>query len=101
MKQMSRENKDNKLNYLSYLTPQVLERYAEHMKKGEKKRGRANWKKGYPLEESLESMMRHLLLLWEENEAGVKRSEEDHAAALMFNVINFMHQEWMDGEMDM
>ena len=92
---MVRETKDHKLNYLSYLTPQGLNRYAEHMKKGEQKHGRGNWQKGgYPKKEYLESAMRHLVALWEE------KDNEDHAAAVIFNMFGYMHEEWLESNSD-
>lgn len=87
-KGMYREQKSDKLNYLSYFTPYTMERYAIHMKKAEKVHGRANWKKGgYPQEEYLESAMRHLMLLWAND------STEDHAAAIIFNMLGYMHED--------
>jgi len=88
---MIREAKDSKLNYLSYLTPEVLERYAQHMKKGEQRHGRSNWKKGgYPQKEYLESAMRHLVALWRGD------TDEDHAASVIFNMIGYMHEDERD-----
>lgn len=85
---MLREDKSAKLNYLSYLDPDVLERYASHMKKGEEKHGRSNWKKGgYPLDEYLESMFRHL------NSLVRGDKDEDHASSLMFNVVGYMYEQ--------
>jgi hypothetical protein len=92
---MKREDKNTKHNYLDYFTPQVLDRYAIHMKKGAPKHGSANWKKGgYPKEEYLQSAMRHLLALWNEE------VDEDHASSLMFNVIGYMHEEYLEGDID-
>ena len=94
---MKRESKAEKLNHLSYTTPHNLERYARHMKKGEKAHGRSNWKKGgYPKIEYLESMQRHLNELWAENEAGHRLTDNDPAAALRFNVEGYMHEEWLE-----
>lgn len=85
---MYRENKSERLNYLSYITPEVLERYAKHMKIGEIKHGRGNFKMGgYPMEEYLESLMRHLIALWSGD------GTEDHASAIMFNIIGYMHED--------
>lgn len=85
---MLREDKAQKPNYLDYFTPEVMERYGRHMKKGEIKHGRGNWKKGgYPKHEYLESAFRHLLALWKGD------TSEDHAAALLFNAVGFMHEE--------
>jgi|ERR1043165_1180000 hypothetical protein len=92
---MKREDKSAKLNYLDYLDPHVLERYARHMKKGELAHGRGNWKKGgYPLEEYLESAFRHFVALWAnfERSRTLRPGDEDHAAALLFNVIAFMRE---------
>jgi hypothetical protein len=87
-KGMKREDKSQKLNYLDYLDPNVLERYARHMKKGELAHGRGNWKKGgYPLNEYLESAFRHFMALWE------GQADEDHAAALLFNIIAYMREQ--------
>lgn len=98
---MIREAKNNKLNYLSYLTPHNLQRYAQHMKKGEINHGRSNWKKGaYPKEEYLESAMRHLLALWEETETGVKHTTEDNASAVIFNIFGLMHEEYLEEDLD-
>ena len=93
---MVREDKSDKLNYLSYFTPYTLERYARHMKRGELTHGRSNWKKGsYPQDEYLESAMRHLLALWEGTPV-----DEDHAAAVVFNMMGYMHEEYLDGDFD-
>ena len=93
---MKREDKGGKLNYLDYVSVGAMKRYAIHMKKGELVHGRGNWKKGgYPKHEYLESLMRHLMLLVENNEKGQKRrpQDEDHAAAIMFNIIGYLTEE--------
>jgi len=92
---MIRESKDEKLNHLSYTTAHNLDRYGQHMKIGEIKHGRSNWKKGgYNREEWLESAQRHLLLLWEGD------TSEDHASAVRFNMEGLMHQEYLEANSD-
>ena len=92
---MKREDKNEKINHLSYTTAHNLERYGKHMKLGEVKHGRSNWKKGgYDREEWLESMQRHLLLAWEGD------TSEDHLAAIRFNVEGAMHQEYLENQND-
>lgn len=87
-KGMKREDKTLKPNYLHYLPPHVLKRYGEHMLAGAKVHGSGNFLKGgYPEEEYLASAYRHLIALAEHD------SSEDHAAALMFNAIGFMHEQ--------
>jgi len=88
---MIREEKDNKLNFLSYFTTAGLTRYAKHMKIGEIKHGRSNWKLGsYPKEEYLESAMRHLMLV---SDGDVS---EDHISAIIFNCFGYMHEEHVE-----
>lgn len=93
---MKREDKKDKLNFLSYFTPYTLERYAKHMKKGEKTHGRGNWQKGgYPKEEYLESAMRHLFALWGEDIGYRKKTSEDHASAVWYNINGYMNEEYL------
>ena len=90
---MMREGKGDKLNFLSYITPEGLTRYARHMKIGEIKHGRKNWQKGgYPLDECLESAMRHLMLLAQDDKS------EDHASAVIFNMFLYMNEEHLRGK---
>ena len=85
---MVREDKQSKPNYLDYFEPHVIERYGKHMKAAEARHGRGNWKKGgYPKLEYLESAFRHFMGLWKGD------TSEDHAAALLFNIIGYMHEE--------
>ncbi len=83
-----------KPNFLSYIDPEVLYRYGQYMQKAEAKYGRANWKKGIPQYEYLESLMRHFIKLWALEEKG-KDIEPgvDHAAAIMFNIIGYMYEQ--------
>ena len=93
-KGMLREDKTQKPNYLSYIDVRVLDRYARHMKEGELKHGRGNWKKGgYPAFEYLESLMRHFVALWAEKEGFRSPNGEDHASAVLFNIMGFMKEE--------
>ena len=64
-----------------------------HMKKAEKKYGRTNWQLGMPKLEYLESLMRHLITLWAEELGYEKKTEQDHAAAILFNIIGFIYEE--------
>lgn len=93
---MKRENKRSKKNFLDYFDPYVLERYGSHMLQGAERHGSANWKKGgYPKREYLASLERHFLALWKELE-GEPPTDEDHAAAIMFNIVGFMYEEHLE-----
>jgi hypothetical protein len=64
---------------------EMLERWAVLMEKGSVARGERNWEKGMALVGYISSAFRHLIAL-----ARGKR-DEDHAAALFFNIAGF---EW-------
>ncbi len=91
-----RDSNEDKPNFLSYVDPAVLYRYGKYMKLAEKKYGRANWKKGIPEEEYLESLTRHLIKLQALRE-GYKgkelEPEVDHASAIMFNIFGIMREQ--------
>jgi hypothetical protein len=88
---MLRENKANKPQYLDYLDHRVLARYGRHMKKhalGD------NWKKGgYGEKNYLQSLVRHALTLWAELEGHETPTDEDHAAAIFFNIQGLMAEQ--------
>lgn len=111
-----RASAKGKPNPSFYSDPLVELRFNRYMMKAEKKYGRGNWKKGIPLEEYLQSMMRHALKLWIELEYageipgdwqgkwGGKLEEwlgplkdieigYDHASGIRFNVNGIMREE--------
>lgn len=68
----------------------ALRRYAELLERGAEKYGPRNWEKGIPLGRFLDSALRHLLQLLD------GQTDEDHAAAVLFNVGCFVAtQEWI------
>jgi hypothetical protein len=88
---MIREDKSDKPIYFHYLPPHVLERYGVHMLAGAKKHGSGNFLKGgYGKENYLDSLYRHLIELKQ------GKTNEDHAASIMFNIIGYMHEDWQD-----
>ena len=88
---MIREDKSHKPIYFDYIPTAVLRRYGEHMLKGAKKHGSGNFLKGgYPKEEYINSIYRHLISL-KDNE-----TNEDHASSIMFNIIGFMYEDYLE-----
>lgn len=71
----------------SDIPPCALKRLANHFESGAKKYSRHNWLKGIPLSRYQDAIMRHLTL-WAEGDM-----EEDHAAAVLWNMSCAMHTE--------
>ena len=69
------------------LSPAALFRWARWMEIGAKKYDDRNWEKGIPVSRCVDSAMRHLVKYL----AG--HDDEDHLAAVMFNVAAIMHFE--------
>ncbi len=85
---MQRDITEDKVDYLLVRDGPMYERWAEHMRKGALKYGKRNWMRAISAEEklhALESANRHL----EKWMAAVKANapmDEDHAAAVFFNI---------------
>lgn len=87
-----REPEGDKLRY-DLISPIALKRLAINMTKGAQKYGPHNWNKGMPTSRMLSAAMRHL----EQARAG--EEDEDHWAAVVFNIFGIMHfegTEWDD-----
>lgn len=87
-----REPEGDRLRY-DLISPVALKRLATNMTKGAQKYGPHNWNKGMPTSRMLSAAMRHL----EQARAGEK--DEDHWAAVVFNIFGIMHfegTEWDD-----
>lgn len=69
------------------ISPIALWRLGLWLEKGAQKYTERNWELGIPLSEYIASAHRHLLLLADGNE------DEDHASALLFNAMAFIHTE--------
>lgn len=72
---------------LDLLPMTALIRVSHHYAAGAKKYGENNWRKGIPRQEFLRSAFRHLAYLM------LGRTDEDHAAALAWNVLGFIETE--------
>ena len=62
-----------------------LKRLAKHYENGSAKYGDRNWEKGQPLARYLDSCGRHLQQVID------GRTDEDHAAAVAWNIFAFIH----------
>ena len=66
------------------LPPYVIDRLARHFENGAAKYGDRNWQKGQPLSGYLDSALRHTFNLLD------GMTDEDHAAAAMWNIGAFI-----------
>jgi hypothetical protein len=88
----ARDDSTGKPRY-DLIPPGPLKRTAELYERGGRIRGDHNWTRGVPVSRCIESAMRHL----EQFRAG--DTDEDHAAAVVWNVLGAMHfegTEWDD-----
>lgn len=79
-----RDTNENKPRY-DLISPIALKRLAIHTANGAKKYGDRNWELGQPLNRYIESLERHLHSL------KIGLIDEDHEAAVMWNIMAFMH----------
>lgn len=91
-----------KFDFPEYISPYLIFRFAEHMRKNAVKYGAGNWKKrnpdgttGIPRDEYFKSLCRHFMMLFMEETEGVRlEPETDHLASIIFNVQGLIvHEE--------
>jgi hypothetical protein len=71
------------------ISPIALKRLAQHYENGSVKYGDRNWEKGQPLSRYMDSLIRHAYCLLE------GKNDEDHAAAIAWNAMAYVHTEEM------
>lgn len=67
------------------ISPFALDRLARHLEYGAQKYDRRNWEKGMPVEEYVDSLLRHTLAIMR------GETDEDHESAAMFNIMCVIH----------
>ena len=91
---MVRDVADDKIDYTLALDGPMFERYAQLMHRGQKKYGKRNWMKANSqkeLDRARESLTRHFFQYL------FGQTDEDHAAAVMFNINEI---EYIKGRLD-
>jgi hypothetical protein len=91
----TRDTDEGKLDFEGYLSPVVLLRFAEYMRKHQvqpdgKTRPGDNWQKGMPTEAYMKSMMRHLMDVWLLHRGKLGHTEADIDEALCAVIFNAM-----------
>jgi hypothetical protein len=94
----TRDQNDTKPDYAGFLSPLVIKGYGQYMHKHRLQadgtlRSSSNWKKGMSKDVYLESMWRHFLDVWLEQEGYRSREGLDEAMyGLLFNVMGYIHE---------
>lgn len=89
-----RDIQDGKEDYIETISWTAMKRYAQYMTEKKKKYGAGNFKKGIPIESYEQSLVRHLQkYLANKYEGGNTEKEEDHLAAMRFNIDGMMHED--------
>ena len=89
-----RDNDDTKEDYVETFSWTAQKRYAQYMTGKKARYGAGNFKKGIPIESYEQSLVRHLQkYLANKYEGGIEEKEDDHLAAMRFNIDGIMHEE--------
>ena len=89
-----RDLDDTKEDYVETISWTAFKRYAQYMTGKKMKYGAGNFKKGIPIDSYEQSLLRHVQKYIENKyEEGVVEREEDHLAAMVFNIFGIMHEE--------
>lgn len=89
-----RDSQDGKEDYIETISWTAFRRYAQYMTGKKAKYGQGNFKKGIPTQSYEASLARHLVkYLSNKHEFGGLETEEDHLAAMVFNIFGIMHEE--------
>lgn len=89
-----RDNDITKEDYIETISWLAMKRYAQYMTGKKIKYGSGNFKKGIPVESYEQSLLRHVQkYLVNKYEGGTMEKEEDHLAAMVFNIFGILHEE--------
>lgn len=89
-----RDSQEGKEDYIQTFSWTAIKRYSQYMTGKKAKYGEGNFKKGIPIENYEQSMLRHVQkYLANKYEGGTEEKEEDHLSAILFNVFGIMHEE--------
>lgn len=89
-----RDSQEGKEDYIETISWSAFKRFAQYMTGKKAKYGAGNFKKGIPIENYEQSMLRHVQKYLENKyEGGTVEKEEDHLSAILFNVFGIMHEE--------
>lgn len=89
-----RDSQEGKEDYIETISWTAFRRYAQYMTGKKEKYGAGNFKKGIPVSNYEQSLARHVVKYFTNKyEEGDLEKEEDHLAAMVFNIFGIMHEE--------
>ena len=88
-----RDNEDEKPDFTETISWTAFNRYATYMTGKKSRYGQGNFKKGIPIDAYERSLIRHLdKYMRNKYEDGQDEPNEDHLAAMVFNLFGIMHE---------
>lgn len=88
-----RDTQIGKTDFTETISWQAFGRYADYMTSKASKYGKGNFLKGIPIESYERSMLRHVHKYMVNKQGGSLEPNEDHLAAIVFNVFGIMLEE--------
>lgn len=91
-----RDTQEGKVDFVETISFTAHHRYAKYMTGKKAKYGVGNFKKGIPIESYEQSLLRHIDKYFRNKyENGNDELDQDHLAAMRFNIDGIMHEEEM------
>lgn len=89
-----RDTQEGKLDFVETVSYTALNRFVVYMTGKKARYGSGNFKKGIPIESYEKSLMRHIDKYFRnKHENGQDELDQDHLAAIVFNIFGIMHEE--------
>jgi hypothetical protein len=94
----TRDTDKDKLDYEGFLSPLVLQRFAQYMRKHQVQadgqvRKSDNWQKGIPKDVYMKSLLRHMMELWLCHRGNITDiSHEESLCAILFNAQGYLFE---------
>lgn len=89
-----RDSQEGKVDFVETISYTAHERYARYMTGKKAKYGVGNFKKGITIESYEQSLLRHIDKYFRNKyEGGNDEKDQDHLAAMRFNIDGIMHEE--------
>jgi hypothetical protein len=96
----TRSELGNKIQYEGYISPLVWHRFGQYMRRHQTRedgnfRAADNWQKGMPVEDYMDSLLRHVMDVWLLHrgyyEASAAADIEDALCGVLFNTQGYLH----------